>query len=114
MTEIQITINIRLHESLMELAKKQYIESKAAGPTISIDRTPDTSSRAPDGAPWYAHNDGPCGPECVTTPEPPEGWAAHDLAAVRESHGPTINACGSSCSHIRAEDCLTPERPNGD
>jgi len=24
----------------------------------------DDSLRAPDGAPWYAHNDGPCGPDC--------------------------------------------------
>jgi hypothetical protein len=25
-------------------------------------------SRAPDGAPWYAHQDGPCGPECEHAP----------------------------------------------
>jgi hypothetical protein len=23
--------------------------------------------KAPDGAPWYAHLDGPCGPECART-----------------------------------------------
>lgn len=90
MREIQITINIRctdLDESfdvltditgvastlevvgLIELAKKQYIESKKAGPTLSINRAPNTSSRAPDGAPWYAHLDGPCGPECGHAPD---------------------------------------------
>jgi hypothetical protein len=25
--------------------------------------------RAPDGAPWYAHLDGPCGPECQHAPD---------------------------------------------
>jgi hypothetical protein len=29
----------------------------------------DRALRAPDGAPWYAHNDGPCGPECGHAPD---------------------------------------------
>jgi hypothetical protein len=34
------------------------------------DDTPsDVSNRAPDGAPWYAHMDGPCGPECQHAPD---------------------------------------------
>jgi hypothetical protein len=91
---------------IMELAKKQFITAKEArkampdadcvtlpngdcvGPDPCIHTPRDTSSRAPDGAPWYAHLDGPCGPECGTLPEPPGGWAAHDAASVRESQEP--------------------------
>lgn len=48
---------------LIEIAKKQYIESRQS-PTINEHVPEDTSPRAPDGAPWYAHLDSPCGPEC--------------------------------------------------
>jgi hypothetical protein len=36
---------------------------------LSEDTPSDISNRAPDGAPWYAHLDGPCGPECQHAPD---------------------------------------------
>lgn len=39
---------------------KAACEQWFASPPQRIPR----GSRAPDGAPWYAHLDGPCGPEC--------------------------------------------------
>lgn len=48
---------------VIELAKKQYVEERTltAPPLI----------QAPDGAPWYAHLDGPCGPDCGHAPSQP-------------------------------------------
>lgn len=38
--------------------------SAEPSPTPSTSSDSSDATKAPDGAPWYAHLDGPCGPEC--------------------------------------------------
>lgn len=46
------------YEETETAAKAAEANASSAGQTATA---PD---RAPDGAPWYAHDDGPCGPAC--------------------------------------------------